>query len=234
MTALHPFSAASMPEDQVKANQALLEAKTAEQRIRWALAEHGDRLILTTSFGIQSAVLLHTATQIKPDIPVVFIDTGHLFDKTYVFAAELSQRLNLNMRTYGPARSAQFQHALFGNRWETDLDAYQRENKIEPMDRAVRELGATAWLSGLRRDQSERRGMLPPFEVQGNLSKIYPLIDWSKRDIHQYLKAHDLPYHPMHEEGYSSVGDWHEVDTRGEATRQECGLHTKFVPDYQI
>ncbi len=228
MTSTARFSAVSNP------SKADFEAMTAEQRIRRGLAEYGSGLILTTSFGIQSAVLLHMATRIKPDIPVVFIDTGHLFDKTYVFAAELSQRLNLNLRTYSPARSARFQHALFGNRWETDLDAYQRENKIEPMDRAVRELGVTAWLSGLRRDQSERRGTLPAFEVQGNLSKIYPLIDWSKRDIHQYLKAHDLPYHPMHEEGYSSVGDWHEVDTRGDAVRQECGLHTKFVPDYQI
>lgn len=215
-----------------------LETATAEERIRWALREHGDGLILTTSFGIQSAVLLHMATQIKPDIPVVFADTQYLFPETYRFAEELRERLNLNLYVGRATLSAAWQEAIHGKRWEGDkaqLDAYNLENKVEPVARIARELGATAWLSGLRREQSDTRAERPVVEQQRAMTKIYPLIDWSAKDIYLYLKKHDLPYHPLWEKGYATVGDWHssqtleegmlEQDTRFGGKGRECGLH---------
>lgn len=214
------------------------EKLSAEQRIRWAVDTYGDKLILTTSFGIQSAVLLHMATQIKPDIPVVFADTQYLFPETYQFAETLRQRLNLNLHIGRAPLSAAWQEALHGKRWEGDkaaLDAYNLENKVEPVARIARELGAKAWLSGLRREQSDTRADRPAFEQQKAMAKIYPLIDWTARDIYQYLKKHDLPYHPLWEKGYVSVGDWHssqtleegmrEQDTRFGGKGRECGLH---------
>jgi phosphoadenosine phosphosulfate reductase len=202
------------------------------------VAEFGDKLILTTSFGIQSAVMLHLASRVAPEIPVVFIDTGYLFPETYRFAHELTKRLKLNLKTYTPRRSAAQQEAIEGKRWEQGLDglkAYNFENKVEPMDRAVRELGATAWLAGLRRSQASTRESLGFVQVQNKITKIHPILDWNDRAVYRYLTEHGLPYHPLWENNYVSVGDWHssaplqpgmtEEQTRFGGLKRECGLH---------
>ena len=215
-----------------------LGALTAEDRIRWAVGEFGDGLILSTSFGIQAAVMLHLATQVAPKIPVVFIDTGYHFPETYRFADELTKRLNLNLKVYAPRLSPAYYEARHGKRWELGLDglkAYNFDHKVEPMDRAVRELGATAWLAGLRRVQASTREALPFVQVQNKISKIHPILDWDNRAIYRYLTANDLPYHPLWDQGYVSIGDWHssaplqpgqtEEQTRFGGVKRECGLH---------
>ncbi|MEM9227895.1 MAG: phosphoadenosine phosphosulfate reductase family protein, partial [Verrucomicrobiota bacterium] len=121
------------------------DALPAAERIRWAHQEWGEKLVMSTSFGVQSAVLLHLASTVVPGIPVVFVDTGYLFPETYRFADELTRRLNLNLKTYTALRSPAQQEALEGKRWEMNdakLEAYNFENKVEPMNRALSELGA--------------------------------------------------------------------------------------------
>lgn len=167
-----------------------LSTATAEERIRWAFGEFGDGLILSTSFGVQAAVMLHLATRVMPRIPVVFIDTGYHFPETYRFAQELTKRLQLNLRVYNPLQTAARQEALYGKRWEqglAGLHAYNLDNKVEPMDRAVRELGATAWLAGLRRVQATTREALGVVQVQNKTTKIHPILDWDNRAVHRYL-----------------------------------------------
>lgn len=224
------------------------EALDAVERVRWAVETFGDRLILSTSFGIQSAVMLHLVTQVAPRIPVVFIDTGYLFPETYRFADELTKRLELNLKVYNPATTAARQEALFGKEWENGVDGlgrYNLINKVEPMDRAVRDLGAEAWLAGLRRSQASTRGRLPVVQRQNRITKIHPIIDWDNRTVHRYLTDHGLPYHPLWDQGYVSVGDWHsssplapgmsEEDTRFGGLKRECGLHeVSGQPDFQI
>ena len=120
-----------------------LEKISAQERVKWAVDTYGDGLVLTTSFGVQSAVMLHLVTQVVPKIPVIFIDTGYLFPETYRFAAELTKKLHLNLKTYVPALTAAHQEALHGKRWEQGLDGlnhYNHINKVEPMDRAVRDM----------------------------------------------------------------------------------------------
>lgn len=215
-----------------------LETATAEERVAWAVQEFGDGLILTTSFGIQAAVMLHLATQIAPKLPVVFIDTGYHFAETYRFAEALTRRLRLNLKVFQPRRTSAQQEALDGKRWEQGLEglkAYNFENKVEPMERAVRELGARAWLAGLRRAQASTREGLGVVQTQNKTTKIHPIIDWSEREIYRYLNAHGLPYHPLWEKGYVSIGDWHssaplqpgqsEEQTRFGGMKRECGLH---------
>lgn len=229
-------------------NQIDLETVSASERVRWAHEQFGNGLILSTSFGVQSAVMLHLVTAQVPDIPVVFVDTGYLFPETYRFAEELTQRLNLNLKTYLPLQSAAQQEALYGKLWEQGIEGlaeYNRINKIEPMNRAVREIGASAWLSGLRRNQSSSREHRKVTEQQNKILKIYPIIDWSDKDIYDYLTSNDLPYHPLWDEGYVSVGDWHSTsklgegmnaeDTRFGGLKRECGLHeSNAALDYQI
>jgi len=215
-----------------------LETASAVDRVRLAYEAYGDKLVLSTSFGVQSAVMLHmVATQI-PHIPVIFIDTGYLFPETYRFAQELTERLNLNLKTYIPLQTAAQQEALYGKQWEQGIEGltrYNLLNKVEPMNRAVTELGATAWLSGLRRKQSTSRETRQVAEQQNKVMKVYPIIDWSDRDIYNYLTENNLPYHPLWDIGYVSVGDWHSTSKLGEGMsaeetrfgglKRECGLH---------
>jgi phosphoadenosine phosphosulfate reductase len=230
--------------------QELLDLKntTAEDRVRWAAERFGDRLVMTTSFGIQSAVMLHLVTRIVPGIPVIFIDTGYLFPETYRFAEALTVRLTLNLKVYNPAMTAARQEALHGKEWERGIKGIERYNfinKVEPMERAVRELGATAWLTGLRRSQASTRRDLKVVHQQNKVAKVHPIIDWDNRRVHHYLRDNGLPYHPFWEQGYASVGDWHstskllegmtEEETRFGGLKRECGLHENSGrADYQI
>jgi len=225
-----------------------LEAASAVDRVRWAYEQYGDQLVLSTSFGVQSAVMLHLVTSQIPEIPVIFVDTGYLFPETYRFADELTERLNLNLKTYLPRQTAAHQEAVHGKLWEQGLEGlelYNRINKVEPMNRAVTELGAHAWLSGLRRNQSSSRGERPVAEQQNKIMKVYPIIDWTDRDIYTYLTENNLPYHPLWDMGYVSVGDWHSTSKLGEGMsaeetrfgglKRECGLHEMTGDsDYQI
>lgn len=215
-----------------------LAAADAAQLVEWAANAFGDGLAMTSSFGAQSAVMLHLVTRVVPDIPVILIDTGYLFPETYRFAQELTDRLKLNLKVYQPRMSAGRLEAVHGKLWEQGvegLDAYHQIVKIEPMQRALDDLGVTAWLAGLRKQQTDHRAQLSRIERQGEQYKAYPILDWSTRDIHEYLKRHDLPYHPLYEQGYASIGDVHstrpitdgqdERDGRFHGLKQECGLH---------
>jgi len=215
-----------------------LERLDARARIGWALECLPGQHVMSSSFGIQSAVLLHLVNELAPGLPVVFIDTGYHFAETYRFVDQLTQRLQLNLQVYRPRLSAAWQEARHGKRWEQGraaLAAYNRENKVEPMQRALEELNAGTWLSGLRRSQSKSRSRVELLGRQWGRLKCHPLADWSDRDVHRYLVAHDLPYHPMREAGYISIGDWHstrslqEIDSPEQARffglMRECGLH---------
>ena len=241
------MNAASAPAAHVQ--QPLdLETQSAEDRIKWAVDTFGDGLVLTTSFGIQAAVMLHLVTRIAPKIPVVFIDTGYLFPETYRFAADLTEKLQLNLKTYVPLQTAAQQEALHGRQWEQGIDGLKRYNlinKVEPMDRALRELKATAWLAGLRRSQASTREALPVVQRQNKITKVHPIIDWDSRRIYRYLTEHGLSYHPLWDEGYVSMGDWHstsklvpgmtEESTRFGGLKRECGLHeASGRDDFQI
>ena len=223
---------------QLDAINAHLETLTAAQRVEWALDNLPANPIVSSSFGAQSAVMLHLLTQQQPEIPVVLTDTGYLFPETYQFIDDMTKRLNLNLHVYSASMSAAWQEARFGRLWEQGMDGleqYNQMNKVEPMQRALSELNAGTWFAGLRRSQSDSREKLPVLQKVGDQFKLYPIIDWSNKDLHYYLKEHDLPYHPLWEQGYVSIGDWHttqslqegmsEQDTRFFGLKRECGLH---------
>ena len=215
-----------------------LETLTPQERIQWAVDHWGEKVGLTSSFGAQSAVLLHMVTQVKPDIPVIVVDTGYLFEETYHFIDSLTKRLNLNLKVFQNPVSAAFQEARYGKLWEKGVEGieqYNRMNKVEPMSRALNELGLEASISGIRRQQSSTREAAPVLAVQRGRFKMHPIVDWTDMDIGQYLTANDLPYHPLWDEGYVSIGDWHtsakltdgtsEEETRFHGLKRECGLH---------
>ncbi|WP_444994480.1 phosphoadenylyl-sulfate reductase [Aliikangiella sp. IMCC44359] len=220
-----------------EANQ-FLEDMSPEQRIEWAIDKLPGEFALSSSFGVQSAVSLHMVTQIKNDIPVILVDTGYLFPETYQFVDELTDRLNLNLKVYRSSMSSAWQEARFGQLWEKGVEGltqYNQLNKVEPMDRGLAELGVQTWFAGLMRSQASSRQNLPVMQKIRGRIKIHPLIDWNNRTVHGYLKKHNLPYHPLWEKGYVSIGDTHstvplslgmsEEDTRFGGVKRECGLH---------
>ncbi len=192
---------------------ARLSDLSARGIVEWASSTFGDGLVMSTSFGIQSAVMLHLVTQVSPNIPVIWIDTGYLPAETYRFADELTARLSLNLHVYQSSISPARMEALYGRLWESDnlddLNRYDKLRKVEPMNRALRKLHTTAWLSGLRREQTEFRREQSHAAFDGNRYKLLPILDWTSRDVYEYLRANDLPYHPLFDEGYVAVGDWH-------------------------
>lgn len=212
----------------------------AIELIEWAESCFGDRLVVSSSFGIQSAVTLHLATVVKPDIPVIWIDTGYLPAETYRYAALLANRLKLNLRVYQSEISPARMEALYGRLWAgrdvKKLDLYDEIRKVEPMRRALKELDARAWLTGLRAAQTDHRRTLDRVERRNGLYKVHPILHWSAKDVHNHMQAHDLPFHPLFEKGYATVGDRHssrplrsedrhERETRYRGIKQECGLH---------
>jgi phosphoadenosine phosphosulfate reductase len=213
-------------------------ASTPEELIAWAHERYGDRLVASTSFGATSAVMLDLIHRVAPRTPIICIDTGYLFEETYRFANDLIKRLDLDMRFYSPAMSAARQEALNGKLWEqgeAGVQRYLQINKVEPMQRALRELGAEAWMAGVRADQTEHRAGLRRIGRQDGRIKIHPILRWTSEDIENYMREHDLPHHPLVEQGYRSIGDHHSTipttddmdprDGRILGKKRECGLH---------
>lgn len=221
--------------DDVNARLADLDATG---RVAWALANLPGTHVLTTSFGIQAAASLHLLTQIRPDMPIVLIDTGYLFPETYRFADALTARLQLRLNVYRADPSPAWQEARFGQLWtqgSEGITRYNQINKVAPMRRAFEALQVGTWFSGLRREQSQSRAETPFVEFKNGRYKVHPIADWSSRDVQHYLQHHDLPFHPLWEQGYVSVGDVHttrplepgmsEEETRFFGLKRECGLH---------
>lgn len=210
--------------------------------LEWTHHTFGEDIVLTSSFGAESALMLHLVSQVVPRVRVVFLDTGYLFPETYQFAEELTHRFQLDVRVYAPAVSAARQEALYGKLWEgnqEDLERYQQLNKVEPMDRAIRELAPGAWIAGLRGKQTSFRAGLRKVELSDGVYKVHPILGFSEEDVHHYMRANDLPYHPLYRRGYRSIGDVHSTTpTReGEDPRagrrlgahSECGIHLPRV-----
>lgn len=217
---------------------AWLLAQSAEERVDWALQQLPGAYVLSSSFGAQSAVSLHLLTQRLPTIAVVVVDTGYLFPETYRFIDELTERLSLNLHVVRPELSPAWIEARHGELWKKGregLDHYNRLAKIEPMQHALADLGAGTWFAGLRRQQSLSRATAPVLDYRHGRWKVHPIIEWTDRDVGLYLRRHDLPYHPLWDKGYVSIGDTHttrrwepgmrEEDTRFFGIKRECGLH---------
>ncbi|MEO2282145.1 phosphoadenylyl-sulfate reductase [Pseudoalteromonas pernae] len=216
----------------------ILADKSASERVEWAMEHLPGTHILSSSFGIQAAVMLHLVTNVKKDTPVILTDTGYLFPETYQFIEQMTERLQLNLKVYKANLSPAWQEAKYGKLWEQGeggIKLYNQMNKVEPMTQALKDLNVGTWFSGLRRQQSSTRQDKNIVEISRGTVKVYPIIEWHNRDVYQYLTQHDLPYHPLWEQGYVSMGDVHttrklepgmtEEETRFFGIGRECGLH---------
>lgn len=217
-----------------------LLAKDPSERIAWARKNFPDDTAVTTSFGAQSAAFLHLVSQVSREIPVIFIDTGYHFPETLSFSQDLTQRLGLNLRTYRPQLSPEQIESRHGRLWEKgpeDLESFHDIVRVEPLRRALAELNPRIWMAGLRRSGSEHRQKQEVLSRQDSRWKLLPILEWSDREVGDYLKRHSLPFHPLWEKGYISIGDRVTTKRLDEVSdpsqlrhfgwKRECGLHDR-------
>ncbi|HXQ47997.1 MAG TPA: phosphoadenylyl-sulfate reductase [Caulobacteraceae bacterium] len=197
----------------------------------------GDRLALVSSFGAESAVLLHMAAALKPDIPVLFLDTGMLFGQTLDYRQRLVARLGLSdVRDLRPQYQDLAVHDPSADLWKTDTDTCCHIRKVLPLERAL--AGFDGWITGRKRFQGGARVRLKVVDLGEGRLKFNPLANWSKEQLDAYAAEHDLPAHPLVEFGYPSIGCWpctapvEEGDDvragRWAGTdKTECGIHVE-------
>jgi phosphoadenosine phosphosulfate reductase len=246
MAPLDALAIAVAPEGGTDAEAALLNARYGDRDARSVIeAAVGelfeDRIALVSSFGAESAVLLHLVAGVDRNVPVIFLDTLKLFPETLEYRARLTERLGLtDVRIVepDPARLAiKDPHKAL---WMTNPDLCCQIRKTEPLQRAL--AGLDAWFTGRKRFQNRVRAELKLFEADGRRIKVNPLAGWSGDDLKAYAARHDLPEHPLVSRGYPSIGcvpcttrveagedaragRWRGVD------KTECGIHTELEID---
>jgi phosphoadenosine phosphosulfate reductase len=222
--------------------------ETAHPRdiLRWAIEDAGfDRVALASAFQAEGTVVMHMATEIRGDIPVMFLQTGFHFAETLAFKQQLTERLALNVVDLVGDHTVESQREAFGDRlYERDPGRCCDINKVQPMFRALRELDA--WITAFRRDSAPTRATAPivdRYELEPGLEivKVNPVATWSRKQIWRYLKANDLPHNPLYDLGYASIGcapctriqfpGEHERAGRwADMSKWECGLHPSDEP----
>ena len=198
------------------------------------------RVAAVSSFGAESAVLLHMVAQIDKATPVIFTDTGKMFAETLAYRDGLARSLGLtDLRVFAPDPHLLAAKDAPGLRWSYDPDGCCEIRKVEPLARALAPF--EAWISGRKGFQAGTRKALPRFEVDAGRLKINPLADWPKDDLNAYFAAHDLPRHPLEAQGYLSIGcatctskvqpgeDPRAGRWRG-WDKVECGIHVTPLP----
>jgi phosphoadenosine phosphosulfate reductase len=205
------------------------EAMTAEELLRWAAEEFGGGLCLTCSWQRQSSALVHMVSELELDVDVIELDTLVLFDETYATRDRLVERYGLKLKSFRPIDP-------IDRLWETDPDRCCGIRKVEPLERALG--GYDAWITGIRREQSPTRANAQKVEWSERYGvwKIQPLVDWDAKRVQAYLTVNEVPYNPLHDQGYPSIGCIHctRPVSAGEDERAgrwagsgklECGIH---------
>ena len=209
------------------------ESMQAEELLRWAAERFGDRLCLTCSWQRQSSALVHMVSELGLDVDVVALDTLVLFPETYETRDALVERYGLRLRTFAPESPPE-------RLWETDADRCCHIRKVEPLERAL--AGYDAWITGIRREQSATRAGAEKVEWSERYGvwKIQPLVDWSAKRVDAYVAVNEIPYNPLHDAGYPSIGcipctrpvELGEDERAGRwsgSGKLECGIHTNTV-----
>jgi phosphoadenosine phosphosulfate reductase len=209
--------------------------------LQWA-ASTIDRLAIATSFQSSGMVILHLMKDIRPDVPVLFMNTGFHFGETLDFMHEVTDLWDLKLvELRGEHGSAEGQAKIYGDKlYRRDPDLCCAINKVQPLQKALEEFDG--WISGLRRDQSPMRASTPTVEAQmlpssNEILKIHPLARWSKADVEDYISEHAIPTHPLLDQGFTSIGCWPctRAVSAGEQERagrwdgfskSECGIHS--------
>jgi len=222
----------------VAAARQALDDKSPEDVLAWAFAAF-PRIAISTAFGPEGCALVAMAAKVKPDIKVFTIDTDFLFKESIELRDRFAEKYGVNIEVLRGEVSIEEQNKRHGlNLWQRDTDLCCALRKVEPTERALK--GLDAWIAGLRRDQSRTRADIDVLEYyerpEGPLFKVNPLLHWTRKDTWDYLLKNDIPYNPLLDQGYKSIGCWpctqpvgadaDERAGRWGGQKAECGIHT--------
>jgi phosphoadenosine phosphosulfate reductase len=215
-----------------------LEGAPPEAILAWAFAEYAPRIAISTAFGVEGCVLVDMAVRVDPKVKVFTVDTGMLFPESIELRERLRERYRLDLTVWRPEAPELHRQGLA--LYARDADACCALRKVEPTRRAL--AGLDAWVTGLRRDQGPSRAGIQILERYGHddgspLIKVNPLARWTRNDSWRYALEHDVPYNPLLDQGYKSVGCWpctEPVDAGADeragrwagSAKTECGIHT--------
>jgi phosphoadenosine phosphosulfate reductase len=214
------------------------------EALRWGLATYGEDIALATGFGPSGVVLMHLVSRLRPNTTVFYLQTDLLFPETLALRDRLAGRLGIRFNELRPQLSLDEQTQDYGPElWQSQPDLCCHLRKVEPLRRFL--AGKKAWISGIRRDQSPTRAALNvvDWDRANQLIKISPLAGWTRDQVWSYLREHDLPYNPLHDQGYPSIGctPCTRPVSPGEGERSgrwagtakmECGIHIQ--PDGRV
>ncbi|HEY9888430.1 MAG TPA: phosphoadenosine phosphosulfate reductase [Candidatus Obscuribacterales bacterium] len=234
-------AAPSLTDRDLAALNEQFESATPQGILRWAIATFPTGLAQTSAFSIP--VTLHMLyAELKPDpaVPVIFLDTLHHFPETLATVDRAQQRYGLDLRVYraqGVSTRAGFAARYGDELWQRNVERFHHLTKVEPLQRALQEIEVCAWVTGRRRDQAASRHHMPIVErdTDGRF-KVNPLANWTRKDLWHYVYHHDVIYNPLHDQGYTSIGDEplttpvqageHERAGRWRGSdKMECGIH---------
>lgn len=229
------------PEQLALVNDGLQDA-SPRTVLQWGLEQFGSRLAIATGFGPSGVVLLHIASKLDQDATYFYVDTDLLFDETYAFRDALAERLGIRFTRVHSGLDLNEQADRFGEKlWARDPNQCCFLRKVQPLRRFL--ATQEAWATGIRRDQSKsRQGIgLVEWDRINHLPKLNPLAGWTEEDIWAYIELHELPYNPLHDQGYPSLGcvPCTRAVAPGEDPRAgrwpghsktECGIHTADSP----
>lgn len=216
------------------------EGLEAQERLKRALEEY-DEVVVASSFGLEDVVILDMVyDKIGASPPVVFLDTLYHFEETLKLVDRFEEEYDLDLRVYTPEQETReaFEREHGEELWESDVEKFHGLTKLRQIDEALE--GRDAWVTGIRRQQAETRAEADAIEWDDahGLVKVNPLVEWSRDDVWGYVEENDVPYNPLHDEGYPSVGDEPLTEPIGEgdderagrwsdSEKTECGLHSK-------
>ena len=223
----------------LNAANALLEGASPQEILRWGVEQFFPKLTMATAFGPEGCAILHMLGEIEPRVRVFNLNTGYQFAETLQLRDRIAETTGIEVELVGAETSvSEYEAANGGPVYPHEPDRCCHDRKIVPLRRAVE--GYDAWISSIRADQSadRARARVVGWDAKFHLVKINPLLLWSHRDVWSYVVTHDVPYNPLHDRGYPSIGCWPctravapgETDERagrwaGQA-KTECGLHS--------
>lgn len=219
-----------------------LEAADPQAICAWAVSTFGDKVALASSFGVEDMCLIDMLVRATPTPRVFYLDTGLLFPETYALADAVAARYGFVPERRRPALTLARQAEHYGDRlWERDPDACCRMRKVEPLGQMLK--GLDAWITGIRRDQTPFRAGARVVELDGKfgLIKINPLVRWTTGQVWRYVRQHRVPYNPLHDQGYPSIGcvpctrpvrlgDDPRAGRWANLDKTECGIHPGGAP----
>lgn len=226
-----------MTPEEISAASKDLEGLSPQQVLRWAVQRFFPRLTMATAFGPEGNCIIHMLAEIEPGVRIFNLDTGYQFQETLELRERIKQRYGIEVEFIRPETTvAEYEEEHGGPLYRHRPDQCCFDRKLVPLRRAV--IGYDAWISAIRKDQTADRGKasVVQWDAKFNLVKINPLLHWTKKNVWDFILKNDVPYNPLHDEGYPSIGCWPCTNAVGNGederagrwagmAKKECGLH---------